>query len=121
MPRSWVTSVLWPQVIGPSRRDALRRNSSVRRLRPGQRRAQHGLVAARRGFPFRWTDLSAGRRAAVLAMGSVQLSLAAAAWADLATRPSVSVNGSKARWALIIAVNFFGPIAYFRQGRRRPR
>jgi len=54
-------------------------------------------------------------------MGSVQLSPAAAAWADLATRPPVSVNGSKARWALIIAVNFFGPIAYFRQGRRRPR
>jgi hypothetical protein len=30
------------------------------------------------------------------------------------------VNGSKRLWALIIAINFFGPIAYFRWGRRRP-
>ncbi|KLL97404.1 membrane protein [Rhodococcus sp. IITR03] len=48
----------------------------------------------------------------------VQLSLAVAAWADLARRPADKVNGSKLRWALTIAVNFFGPIRYFRKGRR---
>ena len=38
--------------------------------------------------------------------------------ADLAMRPVRSVNGSKSRWAMIIAVNFVGPIAHFRWGRR---
>jgi hypothetical protein len=66
----------------------------------------------------RWSDLTARQRTAVLVLGSIQLSLAATAWADLATRPARSVNGSKLRWALIIAVNFFGPLAYFRWGRR---
>jgi hypothetical protein len=56
----------------------------------------------------------------VLVLASIQLSLAATAWADLATRPAGSVNGGKPRWALIIAINFVGPIAYFRWGRRRP-
>jgi hypothetical protein len=36
------------------------------------------------------------------------VSLAATAWTDLAIRPAASVNGSKARRALIIAINFFG-------------
>ncbi len=56
----------------------------------------------------------------MLTLASVQLSLAATAWADLATRPAARVNGSKTRWALVIAVNFVGPLAYFRWGRRRP-
>jgi len=67
----------------------------------------------------RWKDLSPRQQTLVLALGSVQVSLAATAWADLATRPADTVNGSKARWALVIAINFFGPLAYFRWGRRR--
>jgi len=55
----------------------------------------------------------------VLTLGAVQLSLAATAWTDLARRPAAQVNGSKARWALVIAINFFGPLAWFRWGRRR--
>jgi hypothetical protein len=54
----------------------------------------------------------------VLALGSVQLSLAATAWADLATRRAEEVNGSRARWAAIIAINWVGPLAWFRWGRR---
>ncbi len=54
----------------------------------------------------------------MLVLASVQLSLAASAWADLATRPAEKVNGNKLKWALIIAVNFVGPISYFRKGRR---
>lgn len=68
----------------------------------------------------RWSDLSSRQQAVVLTLASVQLSLAATAWSDLATRPAASVNGSKARWAFIIAINFFGPLAYFRWGRRQP-
>jgi phospholipase D-like protein len=66
----------------------------------------------------RWSELSGAQKTAVLTLASVQLSLAATAWADLATRPATAVNGSKTRWALIIAINFFGPLAYFRWGRR---
>jgi hypothetical protein len=66
----------------------------------------------------RWSELSGAEKTGVLTLASVQLSLAATAWADLATRPASSVNGSKTRWALIIAINFFGPLAYFRWGRR---
>ena len=68
----------------------------------------------------RWSELSSRQQAAVLTLASVQLSLAATAWADLATRPAARVNGSKTRWAFIIAVNFVGPLAYFRWGHRRP-
>ena len=50
---------------------------------------------------------------------SVQLSLAATAWADLARRPADEVNGSKATWAAVIAINFVGPVLYFTKGRRK--
>ena len=65
----------------------------------------------------RWSELSQRQQTAVLVAASVQLSLAATAWADLATRPKELVNGRKAVWALIIGVNFVGPIAYFARGR----
>ncbi|MCY7366266.1 MAG: hypothetical protein LH469_13275 [Frankiaceae bacterium] len=56
----------------------------------------------------------------LLVLVSVQLSLAATAWADLAARPAALVNGRKDVWSAVIAVNFLGPIAYFARG-RRPR
>jgi len=61
----------------------------------------------------RWGELSVRQQSAVLVAASMQLSLAATAWADLATRPPELVNGRKATWALIIGVNFVGPVAYF--------
>ena len=66
----------------------------------------------------KWDELSKGQQAAALTLMSVQLSLAASAWADLATRPKDQVNGSKAKWAAIIAVNFVGPVLYFTKGRK---
>jgi hypothetical protein len=68
----------------------------------------------------RWQDLTPRQQTVVLTLGSVQLSLASTAWADLATRSREEVNGSKARWAAIIAISWFGPLAWFRWG-RRPR
>ena len=65
-----------------------------------------------------WSELSPVGKTLILTLASVQLSLAATAWADLAFRPGEQVNGSKAKWAAIIAVNFVGPLAYFRWGRR---
>jgi Phospholipase_D-nuclease N-terminal len=68
-----------------------------------------------------WSDLSPGQQTGILTLASVQLSLAATAWRDLAVRPAAEVNGRKAVWAALIAVNFVGPFAYFRWGRRSPQ
>lgn len=62
--------------------------------------------------------MTPGRRVVAVLVGSVQLVLAAAAWADLAQQPAKNVNGPKKLWAVLIAVNWVGPIAYFVKGRR---
>ncbi|RVW10477.1 PLDc_N domain-containing protein [Prescottella agglutinans] len=67
----------------------------------------------------KWADMSPAKRASIIALASVQLSLAVSAWADLATRRRDQVNGSKGKWAAIIAVNFIGPLSYFRWGRKK--
>ena len=65
----------------------------------------------------RWGELSERQQTAILVAATMQLSLAATAWADLATRPAELVNGRKTLWAAVIGVNFVGPIAYFACGR----
>lgn len=65
-----------------------------------------------------WSDMTDRQQTAVLVAASVQLSLAATAWADLATRPAALVNGRKGMWAALIGVNVVGPIAYFLWGHR---
>jgi hypothetical protein len=65
----------------------------------------------------RWAELTPRQQTAALVAVSVQLSLAATAWADLATRSADEVNGSRLRWAAVIAVNTVGPLAWFRWGR----
>jgi hypothetical protein len=78
-----------------------------------------GGASMTRSIPRKtWSELSGGQRTAVLVLGSLQLSLAATAWTDLARRPAGQVNGRKALWALIIAINWIGPLSYFRWGRR---
>ena len=67
----------------------------------------------------RWDDRSSGRRRAIRVLSAVQFALAAAAWIDLSRRPVDQVTGRKWWWAFAIAVNFVGPIAYFRWGRRK--
>ena len=68
----------------------------------------------------RWDESSTGSKVVVMLLTAVQISLAVSAWADLAQRPAEQVNGSKWRWAGIIAVNFIGPVLYFTRGRRSP-
>jgi len=65
----------------------------------------------------RWHDLSPRQRGRIRLAASVQLLLAAAAWWDLAHRPATRVRGPKWLWALVIAVNFVGPVLYFARGR----
>ncbi|QRP49432.1 PLDc N-terminal domain-containing protein [Amycolatopsis sp. FDAARGOS 1241] len=69
----------------------------------------------------RWADLSPVERLVVAGAAAVQLALAAMAWWDLAHRQADQVRGPKALWAAMIAVNFAGPLAYFRWGRLRHR
>jgi hypothetical protein len=66
-----------------------------------------------------WRDLSRRQQIAVVVGAMVQITLAVTAWTDLAKRPASRVNGAKGIWAVIIGVNFLGPIAYFSAGRRR--
>lgn len=66
----------------------------------------------------RWDELSVSGMVLVMLLTAVQLSLAVSAWTDLVERPAAQVNGSKRRWAAIIAVNFIGPMLYFARGRR---
>ena len=72
-------------------------------------------------FKRKWRDMSGKEQTVVLILASIQLSLAATAWANLASRPADQVNGRKRTWAAIIAINFIGPLAYFRWGRARTR
>jgi Phospholipase_D-nuclease N-terminal len=66
-----------------------------------------------------WSDLSTRRKTTMLVAAAVHLALAATAWTDLARRPAEQVNGPKAVWGFVIAVNFIGPISYFLFGRKR--
>jgi hypothetical protein len=66
----------------------------------------------------RWEDATRAEKALVVVLVSAQLSLAASAWSDLASRPAAQVNGSKRTWAAVIAINFVGPLLYFWKGRR---
>lgn len=65
----------------------------------------------------KWHELSSAERSAICAGATLQIALAASAWADLARRPATQVRGSKKWWAVAIAVNFLGPVAYFTRGR----
>ena len=67
----------------------------------------------------RWAELSTPQRVMVVLGGALQISLAIAAWIDLAKRKPEQVKGPKVRWAGIIGINFVGPILYFALGRRR--
>ncbi|MFT8637905.1 MAG: PLD nuclease N-terminal domain-containing protein [Pseudoclavibacter sp.] len=66
-----------------------------------------------------WAELGPARRAAIVAVGTAQIALAAFAAVDLARRPRDLVRGSKAAWAPALLVNWAGPLAYLLVGRRR--
>ncbi|MFC5291297.1 PLDc N-terminal domain-containing protein [Actinokineospora guangxiensis] len=64
-----------------------------------------------------WSRLSTRERQGIVLGGVAQFALAGWAWCDLARRPAALVNGPKRVWAAVIAVNFVGPVAYWRWGR----
>ena len=74
-------------------------------------------MGRRRNKKKTWSDLSPVQRFLTLVAGAIQVGLLVAALADLRRRPAEQVRGSKAMWAALSFVNFFGPLAYFRFGR----
>ena len=66
---------------------------------------------------MQWSDMSSRQKTSALVMMGVQVALAVTAWLDLARRPADLVQGGKAKWAAIIAINYVGPILYFTRGR----
>ncbi len=107
----------------PEALDDVKENlDNVKDASPGgqlQRQRQGGDMSAKGWRSKQWDELSPGGKVLVMILTSVQISLAVSAWADLAARPAKQIRGRKATWAAIIAVNFIGPLLYFRRGRRR--
>jgi hypothetical protein len=66
----------------------------------------------------RWEDLSTQKKAAVMLLGVIQVTLLAAALLDIRRRPPEQINGSKRMWTLLAFINYIGPIAYFLFGRK---
>jgi Phospholipase_D-nuclease N-terminal len=66
----------------------------------------------------RWDDLSGRQKVLAATAMTPQFSLAAAAGTDLVRRSGHQINGSKRMWAaVIVGVNYIGPLLYFRYGR----
>jgi hypothetical protein len=67
----------------------------------------------------RWSDLPTEQRIGVVALGTFQVGLQIAALVDIRRRPAEQIKGSKAAWAAATFITTFGPLAYFKFGRRR--
>lgn len=65
-----------------------------------------------------WKELPPLQKAGALFMFSLQISLLAAALADIRKRPAEQIRGSKWLWTGVAFVNFVGPISYFVFGRK---
>lgn len=113
-----MTQEMLRNVVQLAERDAMSPDTERTTMtRTGTRRS-----TTRKGTGWRstrWEDLTPGQRTALLTLASVQVSLAVTAWADLARRPVEEVNGDKGKWAAVIALDFVGPVLYFRRGIRR--
>ncbi len=71
------------------------------------------------GKKKQWKDLSQTQRMAILLLGTLQVSLLAAALWDIYHRDQAEIDGSKAMWTAVSFFNFIGPIVYFVYGRKR--
>ena len=69
--------------------------------------------------PKKWSDLSTSQQALIILLGSLQISLFAAAVYDIFKRPADQLNRPKPFWFAVSLVNYIGPIAYFLFGRKR--
>ena len=68
----------------------------------------------------RWSKLSPLQRIGTAFATFIQVSLLVAALIDLRRRPAEQIRGKKWFWALVVFINWIGPISYFLFGRLRP-
>lgn len=66
-----------------------------------------------------WSELSGAQRATIVVGGALEVVVTAYCLRDLARRPASEVNGSKAAWYPVLALQPVGPLAYLRWGRKR--
>ncbi|WP_449373739.1 PLDc N-terminal domain-containing protein [Arthrobacter psychrolactophilus] len=66
----------------------------------------------------KWSELSTVSRTALVVGGGVQILLQLAALRDISQRTPEQVNGSKRGWVAASFINFLGPLAWFKWGRR---
>lgn len=98
------------------RPETLAPRSRVGQAQPDRTTAEEAAMVQRR-----WRNLGPWQRIGLVAVavGAAQLVLAVTAWSDLARRRPADVAGRKGVWAAVIAINWVGPLAYLRWGRRR--
>lgn len=65
-----------------------------------------------------WSELTPLQRRLIVVGGAVEVALTLVAAVDLVRRPRETVRGPKAAWALALAIQPVGPIAYLVAGRR---
>ena len=70
---------------------------------------------------MQWSELTSTQRILVVCGALIQLTLFALAQRDLSKRSADAVNGPKWAWRMATMINFIGPIAYFRCGRKSPQ
>jgi hypothetical protein len=65
-----------------------------------------------------WSDLTRCQRVGIGVGTVLQVSLQVAALVDLHRRSAREVNGEKRMWVALSFINFLGPAAYFKFGRK---
>lgn len=66
-----------------------------------------------------WSDMSPGKKAALIVLGALQVGLLALTQWDIAHRADDEVRGDRRMWKGLAFVNWLGPLAYFTIGRRQ--
>ncbi len=67
----------------------------------------------------RWEDLTGPQKVGIIVMTMVQLGLLAGALWDIRKRPDDEINGNKWVWVGVSLINYVGPLAYFKYGRKQ--
>lgn len=66
-----------------------------------------------------WNDLTPGQKCLIVVGGCLEFGLLAAALWDLSKRSPEEVRGSRRMWAVLVFIEWIGPIAYFTIGRKK--
>ena len=64
-----------------------------------------------------WSEFTPIQKVGAVLLGTLQVTLLAAALWDIRNRPEEEIRGNKWVWTAVVFVNFIGPIAYFILGR----